>query len=109
MTSLRCAFYLTSLFFKIFLDSCFEKDIDYYGNIVTTYPNILNRMSCQTLCMYDPDCKFWTYGVTGTWGNQCVLKTSDEGRQSLSGLISGPKFCRYCDVIGKCVVSLDFH
>ena len=66
-------------------------------------------MACQILCQNHDNCKFWTLGVT-LYAGSCVLKSSDLGRQSLSGVISGPKFCYpTCDMIGKCGVSIDFH
>ena len=45
------------------------------------------------MCQHNLNCKFWTYGVIGDWNGHCVLKSSDIGRQSLTGLISGPKIC----------------
>ena len=66
-------------------------------------------MECQIMCQHNLNCKFWTYGVIGEWNGHCVLKSSDIGRQSLTGLISGPRNCRYCDEIGICRVSVDFH
>ena len=57
------------------------------------------------MCQHNLNCKFWTYGVIGDWNGHCVLKSSDIGRQSLTGLISGPRNCRYCDQAGICKVS----
>ena len=79
--------------------------MDYYENTIESHSPIFNRMDCQRLCMSHPDCQFWTFGVTGIWKDHCVLKTSDEGRNSSAGLISGRRFCSYCDVKGICRVS----
>ena len=97
----------------MFLASCFENDIDYTGNTVLTIQNVVNRMACQISCQYHENCKFWTFGVKEQpqpYAGSCVLKSSDSGRQSIPGLISGPKFCYpTCDMLGKCGVSFDFH
>ena len=87
------------------LDSCVENDIDYQGNTIKTYPNTESRMECLNFCQSDDNCKAWTYGVSGEWTGNCVLKSSESGRLSYPGLISGPKFCQRCDIMGICVVS----
>ena len=80
--------HLTSLF----LDSCFEFDTDYTGNTIKTHEDVQSRMECQALCQTNDNCKAWTLGETAYVGN-CILKSSDAGRQSHSEITSGPKYC----------------
>ena len=93
-----------SLYFS-FLDFCFEFDTGYTGNTIKTHNNVKSRMECRALCQTNDDCKAWTFGETNFIG-VCHLKSSDAGRQSLGGLISGPKVCQRCDIAGICMVSL---
>ena len=48
----------------LFLDGCFEKDTDFYGNNVGEQYGIENPEDCQTLCQNNNECNFWTYSVT---------------------------------------------
>ena len=80
---------------SLFLDSCIEEDTDFLGNLLPglpVYTNVANPTACRTLCQSNSNCKFWTYGLTAHSG-KCWLKSSDSGRQSYSGLISGQKTC----------------
>ena len=57
-----------------------------------THDNVENPTACQTLCLNNINCNYWTFGVTFHPG-RCWLKSSDSGRRSYSGLTSGPKNC----------------
>ena len=54
------------------------------------HEDIKNPQACQTLCLNNNNCTFWTFKVTGGY---CWLKSSDSGREPLTGLTSGPKIC----------------
>ena len=45
---------------------------------------------CANECGQHPECLFWTLTIDG---NKCIMKTSDSGRQSKDGKISGQKAC----------------
>ena len=74
---------------------CWEDNTAYYGN------NIPDSMSyqpstsaCQQLCAEHSRCSYWTWGRRA---GECYLKTSDDGRMSMSPMtdvyVSGTKDC----------------
>ena len=69
-----------------------EKDTDFLGNSIDFRANVANPTACRTLCESNSNCKVWTYGLTAHSG-KCWLKSTDSGRQSYPGLISGRTNC----------------
>jgi hypothetical protein len=76
-------------------DLCLEKDTDFQGHDLPGNPrtNVANPTACQKLCLNNNNCNFWTYGLTAPHSGNCWLKSTDSGRQSYPGLISGRKNC----------------
>ena len=66
--------------------SCFEQNIDFYGNDVGSKV-VSDEYDCQKECQNYDGCNYWTY-MDGCW-----MKSSDSGSVLLNGAISGPKFC----------------
>ena len=72
------------------VSSCFEENVNFAGFglpdnklIGTLSPN-----DCQKQCQERDGCQFWTLVKTTCW-----LKSSNKGRKSQVGKISGPKYC----------------
>ena len=75
----------------LFLDSCVEKNVYYYGETIDAiHENVENDGYCQELCADFWLCYFWSYNAED---KECVLKSSDSGREHFPGYISGPKKC----------------
>ena len=53
-------------------------------------PLIFSWSQCANWCASEPGCKFWTYD--STW-KTCYAKTSDSGRETDVGKVSGPVTC----------------
>ena len=49
-----------------------------------------NEYDCQKECQNYGSCNYWTYN---TMNGKCHMKSSDSGRKSHNGAISGPKHC----------------
>ena len=70
-----------------------EMGIVYEGhNINKTFEvsNIHSWKDCNKECMMNETCAYWSWFQGGA---KCELKTSDEGRKSQSGVISGERGC----------------
>ena len=72
----------------IFLGSCFEQNTDFLGNDVGNWTATSDKNDCQKECQNYGSCNYWTYN---TIDGKCHMKSSDSGRKSLNGAISGPK------------------
>ena len=91
----------TQLAFIVILETCLEDNIDLYGNDINSDPTDENYGSgagrrassneCQQLCRLTKRCAFFTYKLSS---RLCWLKTTDSGRRSQKGAISGPKVCQ---------------
>ena len=79
------------------LGACAEKDMDYNGYDIGKVMQIKTWMDCNTECKNHAKCAFWSWSSTGLI---CLLKTSDIGRISVQGRISGKKGCK-----GKYILS----
>ena len=80
------------------VQGCIEFNIDFVGNNIIngSIPDVDNFKECQNLCFQRPDCNFWSWSPPSFATDQrlrCELKSSDSGRASPSGKISGPKSC----------------
>ena len=81
-------------------DVCFESGIDYAGNDLNSNINDVDyargsgrrnsTLGCQQLCQKRDACKTFTYHLND---QDCYLKTSNSGRTTVSGVISGKKYC----------------
>ena len=106
----RCHIYRSCDTFRIaklggttymFVETCFEDNIDFRGNDINADPTDENygrgagkRASsneCQELCRLTEHCVFFTYKLSSS---ECWLKTTDSGRRSQTGAISGSKVCQ---------------
>ena len=74
---------------------CFEWNTNFDGNDLDSSPkkNVDSKHECQKLCQETTGCEFFTYDPKAYNPKTCYLKTSDTGRVSLKGIVSGPKFC----------------
>ena len=69
---------------------CFEENVDYKGNDISSLDLILSEEQCQFKCQEIDNCKYWRH-YPPTQG--CWLKTKKENIKEESGGSSGPKFC----------------
>ena len=81
--------YLTGSF------DCFEWNTNFNGNDLDLSPmkNVDSKHECQKLCQETTGCEFFTYDPNADNPKMCYLKTSDSGRTTRKGIVSGPKFC----------------
>ena len=79
---------------------CFEWNTNFDRNDINAFEDDENyfagsgkrnsKYECQQLCQATTGCAFFTYNPQMQF---CHLKTSDNGRIYLKGVVSGPKFC----------------
>ena len=80
--------------------TCYEFDTDFNGNDINSNEDDVHfargdgrrdsAQECQQLCASTIGCEFFTYHPDR---KSCFLKTSDVGRKTFYGAISGPKSC----------------
>jgi len=57
---------------------------------------VANALECQRACQEEVDCRFFTFGTAeSSCPNCCYFKSSDLGRESSNGYISGPWSCGF--------------
>ena len=74
---------------------CWENNTAYFGNnIPESMSYQLSTSACQQSCAEHSGCSYWTWGRRA---GECYLKTSDDGRMSMSPMtddyVSGTKDC----------------
>ena len=88
---------------KICTGACFELNVLYQGETLTTVTNVTNAMACQTACQNETYCESFTYSerlynVSCSLKNTTGIKVSVPSRVLASSIkptaISGPKFCQ---------------
>ena len=70
--------------------SCLEIDVGLADNDIKVIHSVSSWGKCQLYCETEGPCLFWSFKNSN--GN-CWLKTSDAGRRSHAGTISGAKKC----------------
>ena len=79
------------------LVQCEENGVDYQGSDIKSYPNTGTWQICSSHCRALPTCNAWTWLTeahpTVGYRKLCLLKSSDSGRRSKSGTISGSRKC----------------
>ena len=80
---------------------CYALNTDFDGNDINADEDDVNfargagkrasSQECQELCSSTSGCEFFTYHPNV---KSCYLKTSDEGKYTIHGHVSGPKYCR---------------
>jgi len=68
---------------------CGEEPVDYFGNDLYNIGSE-SAANCQEACANDGNCRYWTYAPSDS---RCYLKSTDAGRKSRDGHISGPAVC----------------
>ena len=68
---------------------------DYKGFDLGWIQNVATAKDCQTLCLNNKACKFWTFGTheNSDYPGWCFLKTSSVLSESSGNFISGAKIC----------------
>ena len=78
---------------------CSETSVDYEGHDIANATGAARPEQCQAQCQADAQCSHWTFvdRAAGSGGaGVCRLKSSEVGRKSSMGHVSGPKHCPTC-------------
>ena len=70
---------------------CVEYGIDYAGHDVDNVSNVQSWQDCANHCKNHKTCQYWTWSIQCS--HKCFLKSSDNGRKSNPGSISGKHDC----------------
>lgn len=68
-----------------------EQDTGYAGNDIRSVSGVASPAACCAACTGEPACRAWT--LVGT---KCWLKSSDAGRKSVAGRVSGAPWSWSC-------------
>ena len=81
--------------YHIKLDACFDKDVrTTYHNLIKVSTTVYSILDCQTLCQSTSSCMIFTFNPIFHDGHgECILFSSENGRQDKPGHIIGPKYC----------------
>ena len=75
--------------------SCFKKKTGYIKDpvdgIENPIQNVKNAKACQSECVANDDCFYWTWG--GKTSKTCSLQGANKKTRKNKALTSGPKFC----------------
>ena len=94
-------------------ETCEEYNVDYFGNdIECLKKSVTSWEACAKMCSDNDKCTHWTWispesGVSSDWVNTCCTKTSDAGRWTKNGMVSGSKECGACEEIDTDLVGND--
>jgi len=70
--------------------TCFEAEVDYYGNDVDGGHEADTAEACQQQCVNQDKCNYFTFEVER---KMCWLKNTKIGRRPGKALVSGPRNC----------------
>ena len=69
----------------------------YTGDTINIIKSITSWDDCNSECVKNEKCKYWSWFAAATGSSSehdCKLKTSDNGRQSKTGVVSGSRGCK---------------
>ena len=93
-------------------ETCEEYDVDYLGYDIQCFRNSSKSWEeCAKTCSTHERCKYWTW-LSQDYAREderqtCCIKTSDKGKASLAGVVSGSKACGACEKIDVDLVGND--